>query len=197
MQIDSVKGRDDPVPDEAGASVAALPQGGSGDQAMIHEMQDFFDALFLKKDSDKAFSVFASSTYSCAGPSLAAVGSRAAGDALREKLKQIARRSPASNNLEHVIEGFDPENPTLKTLEHPDDKAYLLAIVPDSEVPDFLCNFGVQPDAAADANVSVRDSYYGTFFKLAEPGDEPAALGLLWSKREGVWKIVAYRMDEP
>jgi hypothetical protein len=195
MQIDSVNGKDDPVPDETAAALTLPEPESPGDSAMIGQMQDFFDALFLKKDNDKAFSFFAPSTYSCRG--LATGGSTNSADTLRQELKQIASRSRVSNNLGHIIEHYDPENPTLKIFQHPHDSAYLLAAVPAREASNFLCQRPPQPGSTPGAKVTVPGLYVGTFFKLVEPGDEPAGLGLLWTKTNGVWKIVAYRMDEP
>jgi len=38
--------------------------------------------------------------------------------------------------------------------------------------------------------------YFGTFFKIIEPGEEPAGLGLFWAKENADWKIIAFQMDE-
>jgi hypothetical protein len=194
LQINSVDGKDDPMPDETAADIAVPPETGSGDPAMVHDMQDFFDALFVKKNSDRAFSAFAPSAYACA-PS-AAAGSKNSGDALRARLKAIANRSPSSKELAGVIERYDPDNSTLRILEHPYDKAYMLALVPEREVSSFLC--GPAPNqGSTTGRAGTSCTYFATFFKLVEPGDEPAGLGLLWTQQHGTWKIVAYRMNEP
>jgi len=197
IQIDSVNAKNDPVPDETAAEITPSPEQGSGEPAMIHRMQDFFDALFVKKDSAKAFLFFAPSACACAGLSLDNAGRKGAGGELREGLKVIARRALAANDLGRIIERDDPENATLKILEHADDQAYLLAIIPDSEIPDLLCGRALRPDSTVGNNASSSGSYFGTFFKLVEPGDEPAALRLLWSKQNGEWRIVGYKMDQP
>lgn len=94
------------------------------------------------------------------------------------------------------IERFDPNNPTLVSIHHEDAHAFLLTSVPEDEASDFMCQRRASATSKGPANSS-RGPYFGTFFKIIEPGEEPAGLGFLWAKESTDWKIVAFQMDEP
>jgi hypothetical protein len=168
---------------------------------MIRTTQRFFDALFVNRDHEAAFRFFAPSAYACLSVALLPERRRAgdgdsAAESLRRHLQQIASRSPSAHKLEQIIERFDPDNPTLGVVHHAQEDAYLLTSVPDDEASDLFCQQPGNKSSTGPSGVR-RGFYFGTFFKVIEPGEEPAGLGLLWAKENTDWKIIAFQMDEP
>jgi hypothetical protein len=209
VEMDPGEVKDGPVPDDT-ESVAAPPRPSvklQAGPAMMNAMQAFFDALFIKKNPDLAFSYFAPSAYGCVNLALApgeraSAGAQDSANRLRRDLQQIASRSPSSPDLARVIESFDPGDPLLSNVRHAQEHAYLLAGVADTEASGFLCGPRPAKQAAISSPSSAPltyGSYFGTFLKIIEAGDEAAGVGLLWGKdtESGNWKIIAWRVDEP
>ncbi len=203
QQVDAGLAEEDSAPSNA--------QGSSGSQAatvaanasppMIRTVQRFLDMLFVKKDAEAALHFFAPISYTClniaASPERqSASNATDAAAVMREYLREIASRSPSGHKLEQIIERFDPSNPTLVSVQHEDAHAFLLTTVPEDEASDFMCGPSGRATSKGPANSS-RGPYFGTFFKIIEPGEEPAGLGFLWAKESADWKIVAFQMDEP
>lgn len=203
QQVDAGLAEEDSAPSNA--------QGSSGPQTaivatnasptMIRTVHRFLDVLFIKKDADAALHFFAPISYACLNG--AASPERQpdshptdAGAVMREYLGQIASRSPSAHKLEQIIERFDPDNPTLVSIHHDDAHASMLVSVPEDEASDFMCLPHGSATSKGPANSS-HGPYFGTFFKIIEPGEEPAGLGFLWAKESADWKIVAFQMDEP
>jgi hypothetical protein len=201
--VDPGLAEEDSVPDSPALSstLQPAPAEKNADRAMIRATELFFDALFVNRDYEAAFRFFAPSSYACLSLAVqpeqrSASDTANAAESLRGHLRQIASRSPRAHTLEQIIERFDPDNPTLGVVHQAQERAYLLTRVPESEAPDLFC---AQPGnrTGNDPSAIGRGPYFGTFFKIIEPGDEPAGLGLLWAKENVDWKIVAFQMDQP
>ena len=188
-QIDPAEVRDGPVPDtpaieaqEAAVARGPVAEDPHADQDMVQSVQSFFDVLLIKRDFDSAFSYFAPTAYQCVNlalePGVKTAGNlQDEGEYLRHDLKDITKRAPTSQRLEQIIESYDPDDPTLKLVHHDHDRAYMLTSISNAEVSAFECGVG------SGSRVAVRNPEYATFFQFIEPGDNPAGLGLLWSKR--------------
>ncbi len=202
-QIDPVEVRDGPVPEtptieaeEAAVARGPVAEETPADQDMVQRVQSFFDLLLIKRDFDSAFSYFGPTAYQCVNLALepgvkTAGGLQDEAKYLRSDLKEITQHAPTSQRLEQIIKSYDPDDPTLKLVHHDHERAYMLASISNAEVPSFECRVGSR------SSVAVSSPEYATFFQLIEPGDNPAGLGLLWSKENGTWKIIAFRLDEP
>ena len=193
----------DSVPQVTPAEVASatVAPAAQPDPQMVQRQVDFLKALFVDKNSGAAFGFFSPSAYSCINIFLGSNGHKAnspaeAAQDLREDLRLIAQRALKGASIEEVIEQFLPDNPTLARVAHPNESAYLLAQIPNDEAGSLFCESGGAAKGASSAT-KVAGPYFGTFLKLIEPGDDTPGLGLLWAKRERVWKIAAYGLDEP
>lgn len=203
QQIDPGRAASDYVPDTAPSPLQPKPSpiATNVDPEMTRTVNRFFDELFVRKNHDAAFQLIAPSSFACLDDASLS-GKRSSGrsastaESFREELRQVAENSPASHNLEHIIERFDPENPTLAIVHHQNEHAYLLAGVPGDEARSFLCRQAEDKTGKRQYS-GLGGPYFGAFFKIIEAGDEPAGLGLLWAKGNDGWKIVAIRMDEP
>jgi hypothetical protein len=203
QQLDPGLAEEDSVPDSPvrSSTLQAPPPETNADPAMIRTTERFFDVLFVKKDDQAAFRFFAPRSYTCVsriglGEQRSVSDPTNAAESLRGYLQQIASRSPSAHKLEQILEPFNPDNPTLGVVHHAHEHAYLLTNLPADEASDLLCQ---QPGSAnIDGQVPItHQHYFGSFFKLIEPGEEPAGLGLLWAKENGEWKIIGFQMDEP
>ena len=203
QQVDAGLAEEESAPSNAqnssGSQTASAVTNAS--PTMIRSVHRFLDVLFIKKDPDAALHFLAPISYTCLDVTGSPEGQsdshpRDAAAVMREYLRQIASRSPSAHKLEQIIERFDPNNPTLVSIQHEDAHAFLLTSVPEDEASDFMCQPRDSATSKGPANSS-HGTYFGTFFKIIEPGEEPAGLGCLWAKEGGEWKIVAFQMDEP
>jgi len=202
-QIDPIEVRDGQVPETAAIAAKetavrgrSLAVESHADPGLIQRVESFVDVLLIKHDSDSAFSYFAPSAYQCVNPALepglkTADGVQSEAEYLRRDLKEVSQHARISKQLEQIIESYDPEDPTLKLVHHPRERAYMLARISNAEASAFACGRISGTEAAVSA------PEYVTLFQMIEPGSESAGLGLLWSKESGDWKIVAFRLDEP
>lgn len=203
QQLDPGLAEEDSVPDSPlrSSKTQAAPIDTNADVAMIRTTQRFFDTLFVNRDHQAAFRFFALSAYACLSVGLlpeqrSASHGGSAAESLRGYLQQIVSHSPSAHKLEQITERFDPDNPTLGIVRHAHENAYLLTSVPDEEASDLLCQQPGNTNTVRRSPIS-REPYFATFFKLIEPGEEPAGLGLLWAKENADWKIIAFQMNEP
>lgn len=206
IQYDPELLRAQAVPDDSEVKVggAAQPEVPATDSQLLTTQAAFLDTLFLKKDSEGAFQYFAPSAYACIDTQRGMdqqprSDSAAEAADLKADLKAIASNSRNGSALGEVIEKYDPENPSLKPIQHPNSEAYLLTDMPADEAQQFMCNPAASGAAASESAVASTSAgpFYATFLHMIEPGEENAGLGLLWAKVNGEWKIVAYGVDEP
>lgn len=62
-------------------------------------------------------------------------------------------------------------------------REFLLGPVPETEARQYLCSRSANPTAGID--------YFGVIFRFR--ADTGGALGLLWARENGQWKIVSYQ----
>jgi hypothetical protein len=166
---------------------------------VIAATRDFHETWLLKKDIDRSFAAFSPRAYACINRVLGdeesqIEGSDAQGRRLREGVARTAKRLRSAKDLNDLIDAEPPTHPDFRVARHDLDEAYTLITVPDDFAQSFLCE-GDHPVAPVPAGNGTR--YYGTMFLFEVPGGAEAALGMLWGREDGEWKILAFDVEEP
>jgi len=172
----------------------------SGNPELVKVVQDFFSKWFIQRDFEAVENYFAIHSHDCSNlllgsPDEAAQTPDAASDKIVEGLEEIVESVPQSSNLEDMLEESKPWNPEVYVIQHPDQKAYLLATVPDSVSGPLSCQertkatqiHGTLPDHSADV--------YLTAFHLKSGVIHPPIFFLLWAQLGDSWKVVSFHVE--
>jgi hypothetical protein len=119
---------------------------------------------------------------------------------LRASLTTVGKDVGQVHHLRDAIEAVEPEHDDLKIVAHSGADAYTVIAVPEYLAGSFTCLKKAAPRdqaPAADSQPKSYGKYYATLFALRTPGDHPASLAFLWSKKEGQWKIISYSLMAP
>jgi hypothetical protein len=171
----------------------------TAEPSVIAATRDFHESWLVKRDIDRSFADFSPRAYACINRVLGddekrIEGSDAQGRRLREGLVRTAKRLGSAKDLNDLIDAEPPTHPDFRVARHDLDEAYTLITVPDDFAQSFLCE---GDDAAASAPTEKGTDYYGTMFLFEVPGGAEAALGMLWGREDGDWKILAFDVEEP
>ena len=90
-------------------------------------------------------------------------------------------------NLTSVAIAFTPRDPKRVVIEHAFRREFLLTPLTEAEARPFLCDGGAATPTGGE--------YFGAVFQFRAAGG--GTLGLLWTRQEGMWKLVAYRPLNP
>jgi hypothetical protein len=169
----------------------------------INDVQEFFDAWFVKQNFKQAAGYLSEQCYPCINLYLdegeTKVRNWPEGQRkLIQGMKKISDVVGKQNNIEDAIRGITPALPGLKLITHSQEKAYTLVSVPDEMANAFECTSQVNVVRRADKveGAAIFGNYYGAIFELNIEGD-PASLRLLWGREKGQWKIIAYSIEVP
>ena len=103
-----------------------------------------------------------------------------------------------ADRLEDLIEGVDIEHPDFKTVSQSHEDLFSIISIPDYYGEQIDCETEPADDYfPADDVPREYGNYYITAFQMNIPGVDQGVLYLLWAKRDGDWKITAYRVEVP
>jgi hypothetical protein len=175
----------------------------TGDPDLIDDVQEFFDAWFVKQSFDQAVGYLSQQCYPCINLYLdegeKKVRNWPEGQRrLLEGMKRVADVIGKKGDITEAVRSITPAHPALKLVTHSEEQAYTLVSVPDEIARAFECTSQVKGVKITEkvGGSAVYGNYYGAIFELNIPG-EPAALRLLWGREKGRWKIVAYSIEAP
>jgi hypothetical protein len=86
--------------------------------------------------------------------------------------------------LTDAIVAVLPRDPARKVLDHPFSREFMLTPVDDREAQQYLCGQSVTRPENPD--------YHGAVFTFRHEGG--GALGLLWNREGGRWRLASYRL---
>jgi hypothetical protein len=159
-------------------------------EAIQDAAQEFLTDWLVRRHYDDAMEFATPSVYACLnvsdrGSEDALSGRRAQG-ALREIMRYSAEQLGERTSLTAAIDAVKPWDPNRVVVSQPFEGDFTVIKMTPGESQEYLC--GQQP-----AEV-VGGEYYGVLFQFKKAG--AAALGLLWRREQGEWRIVAYRAFE-
>jgi hypothetical protein len=161
----------------------------------------FFRSWLIKEDSLEAATYFSSRCYACIDLNLAdderpPSSTQEQENYIRTALATVSKEIGRISHLSEALESVSPEHQDLQLISHHDRSAYSLVAVPDYLAEAFLCANRSAGNASHSANeLPVYGTYYAVLFALRTPGEHAPAVRLLWTRNEGQWKIIAYKID--
>ena len=155
-------------------------------------VQEFLTDWLVRHQYDQALQFLSSRAYACLtldddarGQVLDAAGARRE---LRRIMEYAADKLGPHANLTSVAIAFTPRDPKRESsIEHAFRREFLLTPLTEAQARPFLCDAGAAAPAGGE--------YVGAVFQFRAAGG--GTLGLLWTRQEGTWKLVAYRPLNP
>jgi hypothetical protein len=162
--------------------------------ASIEEIQDavqeFLTDWLVRRDYGEALDFLSPRAYACLNldddSEQEALDARRARDELRTLMRYTIEEMGDRDNLTEAIDAVDPWDPTRQVLQHPFDSDFTLVKMAPEDAAQYLCG--------QRADQPLGSEYYGVLFRFKEEG--AAVLGLLWSREQGTWRLVSYRVFE-
>ncbi len=119
--------------------------------------------------------------------------------ALREALVSVGTAVGKISRLEEAIQAVELDHSHVKLVNHRQDSAHVLGSIPSYMAEGADCARRLEghefpEDLKTDPQ---HGDYYATGFKLRETFGNPAVLYLVWEKKPGGWKIIAYNVLTP
>ena len=185
------------VPDAgaAPAKIAALTVV-DGDKDMIRAASDFLKLWLVKKDVDGALQYLTPECLECARlyRSDDSSPSSTAGESLKDAMTRTTETIGPVNRLDEAIVAAQPNHPDMKLVKHRDDKAFVIASIPEYMGDAAKCD---RRDVDGDpifspAPATGYGKYYASGFSVNEGKNSPAVLWIVWTKVDGSWKALSY-----
>ena len=172
-----------------------------GDKEMIEAASGFLKLWLLKKDIGKALQYVAPECWQCARvyhPEGSAASSTAA-DLLNQGMTRVAAVVGPVKRLEDAIVAPPVYNETMKLVNHPEDKAFVVVAIPEPVGDATRCD---RRDSDGDpvfvaAPADGYGKYYAAGFTLNQGDQPPAVCWIVWKKANGSWKAMSYVLLTP
>jgi hypothetical protein len=176
-----------------------------GDEQLVPATADFLKTWFVSRQLDRAHQYISARCNGCVNvfrddSQPKAQTPEEAENFLREAMKQLAEQVGQVNSLTDALEAPQPHHEDLKLVKHPDDKAFVIASVPDYMAEAADCSKlgpGGVPNFVDPGDAKKYGNYYAVALRLKKGGPGADVLWLLWAKEGGTWKIISYLVMEP
>jgi len=198
------------VPDTTSAAAAAAAAAPpityvAGDKDLVRSAGDFLTKWFVQSRPLDAFQYLSSRAYPCVSlyrddDTPAPASPDAASQLIKAGMTRAVSNLGPIKKLEQAIVAPNVSHPDVRLVKHSDQKAYVIASVPDHMGAAASCQDrkpGEDPYFAEPATGKVYGNYYATGFRLAKAIGEPAVLWTVWTKESGQWKVVSYFLITP
>ena len=152
-------------------------------------VQEFLTDWLVRQDIDQAMAFMSDRAYACvnidddaAEEALGTEGARRElGAIMREAINVMGTRL----SLTAAVDFVPPITPGRVLIPHAFEGEFAMADLTAAEAAQYICGQPVQQDTA---------TYTGVLFRFKQEG--AAALGLLWTKEDGQWRLVSYQVFE-
>jgi hypothetical protein len=118
---------------------------------------------------------------------------------LKTGMTRAAEAIGSVRRLDGAIVAPEVHHPALKLVKHADDRAFLIASIPEPMADAAQCERR-GPDGEphfSDATNIGYGKYYAAGFNLSSGNADPATLWIVWSKVNGSWKAMSYALLTP
>ena len=151
-------------------------------------IQEFLTDWLVRREIDEAMTFVSDQAYACVNidddaryETLDAGGARGA---LRETMRYSVDEMGELHNLTEAVEAVRPVDPNRQLVPHAFDGEFVMAELSPEEAAQYLC--GQEQGHVSEAE------YYGALFRFKKR--DGGALGLLWIREGGQWKIASYQV---
>ncbi len=175
-----------------------------GDRDMVRAASTFMKEWLINKNIDRALEYITSECLACvtlyrADDVPAPKTPEEARALLKSGMTRAAEAIGSVRRLDGAIVAPEVHHPALKLVKHADDRAFLIASIPESMADAAHCERrgpdGEPHFSAAPATGYGR--YYAAGFSLSSGSADPAMLWIVWSKVNGSWKAMSYALLTP
>lgn len=169
--------------------------------AQIGEVQDaiqeFLTDWLVRRKYDEAILLVSDKALACASTDSAPAGGvQQSREHLRDLLKQSSERLGTYSTLTDAIDAVIPWRKAFRIQKHAFEGDFTLVQAPDAFARAFQCQD--RSDAAftkaMDDPNPTYGNYYGAVFRLKASANQGGVLGLLWTKEDGAWRLVSWKL---
>ncbi len=187
------------VPDDAPRTFPATPRAGS--KTIDVAVDDFLRSWLVEGQPNLAVAYVDAAAYDCLAQRLEKEGQALdrglASLQLFARMKRINDIIGPRKSLAGTTRPRRLPDPALRVVDHKQQDQYAIYGVPRAMAEQMSCanntSFGTLPPVPANrGSREVFDNFYSTV-AIDRPDRAGAALGLLWQRRDGLWKIVSYQ----
>jgi hypothetical protein len=159
----------------------------------IHDaVQEFLTDWLVRRDVDSALEFMSPRSYACLNldddVQREALDARQARETLENLMELTVDELGDRDNLTEAIDEMLPWDKTVRVLSHPYERDFTLGEMTNTHAEQYVCG------QIADRPEDEKDrygTYWGALFRFKR--EKAGALGLLWMKEDGNWRIVSYR----
>ena len=159
-------------------------------------IQEFLTDWLVRRKYDEALQLVSDKALSCVGTDTGPAGNTPQHrQQLRDLMKQASERLGTFSNLTDAIDAVIPWRKAFRIIKHPFDGDFTLLEAPDAFARAFACqgrSDATLTKALDDPNPSYGN-YYGAVFRVKKVS-QGGVLGLLWTKENGAWRLVAWKV---
>jgi hypothetical protein len=166
-----------------------------GKKELPEAVEDFLEAWFVEERPEQALAYMAPSAYACLDlwQDAGEVDYGMAPLVLLDRMAAVNEAIGRVKNIENISVGKDLSDSRLVRVEHKKDHMFRIYDVPENLAHEFDCSRRNDPEGEEPGEASEKlGKYFFSVFDLEVPGDRAGALGLMWTKQDGYWRIVSY-----
>jgi hypothetical protein len=159
---------------------------------VVDAVQEFLTDWLVRGDVHQAMEFLSPQSYACLNldddAQEEALDSRQARETLRELMEIAVDEMGDRDNLTEAIDEVIPWDKTVRVLSHPYERDFTIGEMRNEHAEEYICG---EIPARAEATGDEYGTYWGVLFRFKDR--DAGALGLLWKREEGNWRIVSYR----
>jgi len=162
---------------------------GSEPEELADAVQEFLTDWLVRRDIDEAMHFISDNALACVdtddfhGDEVLTEGR--AKEALAEAMQEGANELGDRDNLTEAIDVVLPWRASIRIMEHPFENDFALMELTNADAAIYLCG---NPPVGGD--IDSYGTYFATLFDFKQRGS--AILGLLWTRENGHWRLVAW-----
>jgi hypothetical protein len=162
----------------------------------IHDaVQEFLADWLVRGDVEEAMEFLSPRAYACLNldddVERENLDARQARSTLKDLMELTVDELGDRDNLTEAIDELLPWEKTVRVLSHPFERDFTVGEMTNEHAEEYVC--GQIPDRPAGTG-DQYGTYWGVIFRFKIEG--AGALGLLWTREEGNWRIISYKSFE-
>jgi hypothetical protein len=154
--------------------------------------QEFLTDWLVRGDFRQAMEFLSPQSYACLNldddSQEEALDSRQARETLRELMELTVHEMGDRDNLTEAIDEVIPWDKTVRVLSHPYERDFTVGEMRNEHAEQYICG---EIPARAEGTGDEYGTYWGVIFRFKKR--DAGALGLLWKREDGNWRIMSYR----
>jgi hypothetical protein len=151
-------------------------------------VQEFLTDWLVRREIDEALAFLSDRSSACINvdddAEYEGLDARRARAALRETMRYVVDEIEKPLNLTEAIEAVRPMKADRQPVAHAFDGEFTIIELSPDEASPYLCEQQQRP--------TPDGTYFGALFRFQQ--SDGGALGLLWTREGGVWKLISFQV---